>query len=236
MNKGEHTRLLIAAGHDDAYIAEQTGSTINSVRWHRSKIKKNGSKPSRSAAPAKSKILTVGDIANDEHRETVIKAIMQSCEKSREDAEHFWQRVSKWTFIYGKNLGGRYGQCHYGKRRIEVHEGIKDLIRDFRETFLHEIAHAVTYMVYERNCNHGFRWKRFMAAMGLPTNATGAPSAEARAVLNEIRQSKRAAKKPYQIWECECCGHKIDIFAKRKYHASLYTHRGCGGRFKVVGS
>ena len=67
-----------------------------------------------------------------------------------------------------------------------------------------------------------------MIGMKLPTSMYGRPSAAAKAVLDDIRMTKRAAKKPYVVWECTCCGHEWPRYGKPKYAPSRYHHKPCG--------
>lgn len=238
MNKGETIRHYIRKGLSNDEILGKIDTTINSIRWHRSKM----AKPSASVTAlhaATSGPQTVGEAAKEFGFEqdiidclTRLKELNPTKVPSVLDMKH---RLYAWKFVTNSKVGGRFGQCHYIKNQIEVHAAIVSLQADLRKTFLHECAHALDFMIHGRSSGHGCAWQHIMArGFLLPPRATGGSSEAASAALREIRAAKRAAKPVLAIWECTCCGFKDEVRGKRKYPASYYTHIGCGGQFKQI--
>lgn len=219
MNKGETIRRHIAKGLSDGVIMKLVDTTVNSIRWHRSRARR----PTAPEAGA----LTVGDALGrfglgDELRTALTRLGVS-------DPEDLYGRLAAWTFVTNGRASARFGQCRYRTRTIEVHVSLLGLPEDLRLTLLHECAHALDMMV-NGSSGHGAPWRRIMVALGLPPRTSGGHTAAASDALRSLR-----AERAVEIWECARCGAETPIMRKRKYPAERYSHPKCGGRFRVRG-
>ncbi len=231
--KGEMIRRDIENGLSDKDILTRVDTTLNSVRWHRSKMRHASLlKPAATAAA-----LTVGEALikfglDGEVRECLqrLKATVDSCRLNAIDLEKMYRELASWGFVTNSRVSGRFGRCNYRKRTIEVHEKLLGLADDLRQTFLHECAHALDRMIHGRSSSHGAEWK-FIMAIGfrIPARRCGGHSDEATSALSELRTAKAV-----ETWKCERCGTEMPIMRRRKYPASMYNHRRCGGKFARI--
>ena len=236
VNKGETIRSLIGVGLSNEAILLRVPTTLNSIRWHRSKLQQfHGStsltKPQpRKAVPS----LTVGEALEqhglaDEVRDCLERLDVNQFSFSNLRAQLIYDELAAWKFVLNGRVTSRFGQCCYTRRTIEVHEKLLDLPKDFRITFLHECAHALDKMIHGRSSGHGFEWKQIMSVgFLLPPMRCGHKTGEASEALKSIKMEKA-----FEVWECSNCGDEIPIARKRKYPAHSYTHRKCGGHFQV---
>lgn len=91
-----------------------------------------------------------------------------------------------WTFDFDRATK-REGQCDYVKKRITYSGPILPhrSREEFRQTMLHEIAHAMT-----PGAQHGPRWRAMAHKLGYTGGRTAEPNAGIRAVQRE-REMKR---------------------------------------------
>lgn len=75
---------------------------------------------------------------------------------------------AKWDLVHNSNPKTRVGQCRKRDRQIEVHPELSP--KDYEETLLHEIAHALAHIVYGAD-GHGRRCKQLNALLGQPNEA-----------------------------------------------------------------
>lgn len=71
--------------------------------------------------------------------------------------------LTDWTFEWDRGVR-RFGACHYGKKKITISLILTNKQPNddqFRETVLHEIAHAIT-----PNCGHNYIWKNACIKVG----------------------------------------------------------------------
>ena len=227
MNKGETIRDFISKGLTNEQVLIKVDTTINSIRWHRSKMTTTMTVP----GPFTAKIQTVVY-----KRDTVGAALERfgladeaRIALERLDASDRYDELASWNFVPNGRAASRYGLCRYGSKTIEVNSKILNLPIDLRMTFFHECAHALDSMLNGRSSGHGSAWQYIMAiGFRLPTNRCGAHTAEASEALTQAR-----AKKAVETWICTRCGDENPIMRKRKYPVSMYTHRRCGGNYKV---
>lgn len=240
MNKGQTIKKLISEGMDNDGILILVDTTLNSIRWYRSKMAKaNGPLPRiedvkpivtsgllRRPAPSKFFRKTVGDAMEEFGFADEVRACLE-----RLNASHLFSELSAWGFITNATVTGRFGQCSYRKQTIEVHATLLDKPEDLRQTFLHELAHALDKMINGRSSHHGRAWQSIMRfGFQIDAHRTGNNMSEASAALRELR-----AKKAVETWVCTGCGEEHPIMRKRKYPASSYRHsaKGCNSPFRV---
>lgn len=226
MNKGKAIRRLIEEGRDDSSILSQVATTANSIRWHRSKMKAGPSvKKPRTAKEAD--FLTVGAALErfglaDEVR-TCIKRLKV------DNPDGIYANLASWSFVTNARASGRYGQCNYTRRKIEVSTTLLDLADDLRQTFLHECAHALDFLIHGRTSGHGAEWKWIMSGgFRISSKRCSNHSEEASKALQSLN-----TRKAVETWICKRCGGETPIKRKRKYPAESYRHRGCGGNYRV---
>lgn len=230
MNKGQTIRSLIEKGMTNEQILGCVDTTINSIRWHRSKMAKASFKPAAPKTATSTKALrTVGDVI-DQHGfgDTILNALK---ELNVPNPDWVYQALCRWSFKVNKKATSRYGLCNYTKRFLEVNALILDIPEDFRNTFLHECAHALDKIINGKSSSHGGPWQKIMRAMGLSTSRHSDHTAAAAEAVKAHR-----AKKAYATWVCNGCGAEAHIMRKRKYAAEDYIHggkSGCGGNYSV---
>lgn len=132
--------------------------------------------------------------------------------------------LETWKFVINRRATTRHGQTRYLDREVELHvhllgEGNEDARN---QTLLHEIAHIVADLIWDRGCirAHGKEWKRVMHAFGANPERTSS-----HASMMEFQ-----LKKANYIYACERCGHDFPAQRKKKYAPSNYVHKRCGGR------
>lgn len=223
MNKGQNIRRYIKEGLSNEAILHRVDTTVNSIRWHRSKMQK----PSDPRTSTSVGALTVGAALerfnlSDDVRDCLGKLAL-------DNPTAVFKELASWKFVTNSRVTSRFGQCDYRARTIEIHAKLLNLFDDLRGTFLHECAHALDKIMNGHSSHHGRPWQRIMAVgFGLPTNRCGGHSAEAIEALTTLQKAKCI-----EVWECDRCGHEFPITRKRKYPATSYRHRKCSGIFKV---
>ena len=235
MNKGQTIRHLISEGYSDNEVLARVQTTINSIRWHRSKMKASTAftpAAPQSPKPSRFQRLTVGEFFKSKGYDVEVLAALKKLGYDEDQSQAYWERLAQWSFVWNSNVGGRFGQAHSRKRQIEVHKCLETLEHDLHETSLHEACHVLDYIITGRMNGHQWEWQRLMIAFGLPTNACGDPSIAAKAALKEVRAAKNANKRAIEKWVCKGCGLEELIYRKRKHPASAYRHRKCGGQFE----
>ena len=222
MSKGEAIRRLIAQGMDDASILARVDTTLNSVRWHRSKAR---AVPAPRTDTVEAALVRFGLL--DEAQSRIIGYFGTR-------GPGLYAAVAGWAFVVNHSVGSRFGQCSYRRKRIEVHGALLDKPRDLRETFFHEIAHALDSLANGRSSGHGAAWQAIMTrCFGLPPSRTAAlHSPEALEAVRQIALRKRAARPVRAVWRCCGCGFEWGLRTRKKFPASYYKHRGCGGLFR----
>jgi len=227
MNKGQMIRSFIEQGNSDEQILAKVNTTINSIRWHRSKMKKSEYAMPATMTHASYGALSVG-AALDKHG--LVDEVRDCLERLFPAvADKVFARLQQWSFRTNGDANSRLGLCNYRKKTIEVHSKLMGLPGDLRQTFLHECAHAIDYMVHGRSSGHGTPWQIIMVqGFGLSHRARGGHSKEAQAAM--LEHKKRRA---YQVWECNGCGIEAPVMRKRKYPPESYRCRQCGSNFKV---
>ncbi len=226
MNKGMIIRSLIKEGLTNEIILQQVDTTVNSVRWHRSKMQK--STRLRTPRPeGLSRPFTVGMALEHHGLVAEVRACLERLEV--DNPELLYTRLARWSFKMNGRAHRRYGQCDHAAQKIEIHKVLLDHPTDLRKTFLHECAHALDKMIHGRSSQHGGPWQHIMSTgFLLPPTRCGDHTAEASAALSDLR-----VVKAIETWICTRCGHEASIQRKRKYPAHTYAHNKCGGRFKV---
>lgn len=134
--------------------------------------------------------------------------------------------LSMYRVVANHRANGRAGLCSLKKKMIELHG---KLFEEGREgprdsTLLHEVAHAITYVLAPHAKSHGSEWKLIMRCLGRKPLTTTNGDDYDYSFLAEAR--KKSAK---LIYACQNCGYKFSAQRKKKYPAERYTHRGCGG-------
>ncbi len=234
MNKGQTIRALIGVGLSNEAILLKVPTTINSIRWHRSKMLQGSTlstsrafKIKNSQSPAPRSGVTVGQALEKHGFANEVRACLVRLEVDQ--AETVYSKLAEWTFVLNGRVTSRFGQCSYTRRTIEVHEKLLALPEDFRITFLHECAHALDKLIHGISSSHGYAWKRIMSiGFQLPPIRCGHKTGEASAALNELKISRAI-----EMWACVSCGTELPIMKKRKYAPHQYSHKGCGGHFEV---
>ncbi len=246
MNKGTQIKMMIAGGKNNEEILLKVDTTLNSVRWYRSKMKNSTAttmpkiedvfpvltdgllrrpRPTTDFYPRRRhKGKTVGDAL----KEFGLMHELEAC-LERLVGMKFLEELLSWNFITNAKVTSRFGQCSYTKRQIEVHATLLDKPEDLRSTFFHELAHALDKMMNGRSSHHGYPWQRIMTrGFLIPAERTGNHMTEANGALRDLR-----ALKAVETWICTRCGDVQPIMRKRKYPASSYKHNKCGGNFRV---
>jgi predicted SprT family Zn-dependent metalloprotease len=138
-----------------------------------------------------------------------------------------YEELAAWTFKWNTRAVGRFGQCDNGNKIIEVSAILRDLPEDFRLTFLHEIAHALDYMIHGRSSHHGRKWQQIMYR-GFRLYKGHSMEAERAARDHYIKMAK-------YTWRCTRCGEHVPLARKRKREAHWYRHgNGCNGEFEDI--
>lgn len=160
--------------------------------------------------------------------ETVLTGIFRTSELAGVDPGDVFSQLSRWRFVTNSRVIGRWGQCRYNERTIEVHALLLDHPADLKVTLIHECAHAIDMLVHGTSSRHGSRWRMVMRHLGAAPNTTHSNEAVAAFVALRARRAR-------QHWRCVRCDYTVAILKRRKYPASSYTHtNGCGGKFTVV--
>lgn len=147
---------------------------------------------------------------------------------SDDDALLFYDALSSWRFRLNDRANSRFGVCKFGSRIIELNMKLLDFPMDYRQTLIHETAHAIEFMIYG-DSDHGPRWRSIMRDLGALPNRVGSHTKEAADALHAAQFANAR-----EIWACDKCGVEVPIARKRKYPANTYSHNNCGGRFSVV--
>ena len=236
MTKGAQIKQYISEGLSNEAILALVNTTMNSIRWYRSKMAKNVVKTEKKAsnvrvfpAPVRTGRMTMGE-AMDKYG--FADEILECCKRiikdvKNDNSQQLYNNLRNWSFVLNGKANGRFGCCKYRQRVIEVHPCLLDHMDDFRQTFLHECAHQLDVAVNGYSSHHGYNWK-FIMSVGfrLSSQRCGGHTEAAEKAIE-------SSKKSVETWVCEKCGHEHGIARKRKYPASSYTHSGCGGKFQV---
>jgi predicted SprT family Zn-dependent metalloprotease len=173
---------------------------------------------------------TVGQ-ALESHDPAIVDTILDVVSERVGDSDHalnIYLSLAEWSFKLNSRAHSRFGVCKLRTRTIELHAALVDHPTDFRMTLIHEIAHALEFMLYGRCDGHGPRWQRIMRDLGEPPLRTGGHTQEAENAIRAM-QTRRSV----ETWVCGKCGFEHGIQRKRKYPASQYRHPECGGKFEV---
>lgn len=211
-----------------ASITAGMPTTMNSIRWYRSKESKPVTSKKKVWRPTSRK--SVSDVVKERDLTgRIIGGLECLCP---DKIASVVKELDTWTFRVNGRANSRSGQCRYGRREIEVHEVLMSEHNsdNLDHTLLHEIAHAVNKMINGYNDSHGPNWQRIMVAFGCEPRRTTCAS-----VSSELRTRKTATMRVVETWECTRCGHEHPIARRRKYPAGMYKHSRCGGKFKVKG-
>lgn len=229
MNKGEVIRHLIVEGLDNQAILNNVQTTINSIRWHRSKMKSPTAPYTATSKIALSVGLnSVGAVVEKfGYAEIILTGLKRLNVKNAED---IFKILGSWKFKTNGRAQSRYGQCDYRARTLEVHEKLLEFADDFKMTFLHEVAHALDFLISGRSSRHGDNWKQVMIALDRDPRRCGGHS---RAAFEALQNAKVNVRRLVETWVCQKCGREESIFKKRKYPASNYRHIRCGGNYEV---
>lgn len=104
--------------------------------------------------------MTITDQATTAQRIAAVEQLATSLIEEHLDGWRFeWDRAVK-----------RAGACHYGQRKITLSRPLAarwESLDDWRDTILHEIAHALT-----PGAHHGPEWKRQARALGCSASRT----------------------------------------------------------------
>jgi predicted SprT family Zn-dependent metalloprotease len=148
---------------------------------------------------------------------------------SAEEAGNIFGRLSMWKFKVNSKVNNRYGLCDYGKTTLEVHAILLDKPTDLRQTFLHECAHAIDWIINGRSSRHGTEWRRVMSVgFLLPPDRCGAHTREAYNALIQMRVSKAKAKaKAKAMWACTGCDYEFAVMRRRRQPAEAHRCPHC---------
>ncbi len=141
--------------------------------------------------------------------------------------EQVKESLAKYRVVANHRAQGRSGLCSLSKKTIELHG---KLFEEGREgprdsTLLHEVAHAITYILTPHAKGHGAEWKAVMRCLGRPARRTTNTDDYDYSFIAESR--KKAAK---LIYACQKCELELPAQRKKKYPVEVYTHTGCGGK------
>lgn len=136
------------------------------------------------------------------------------------------KELSMYRIVANHRANTRAGRCSRGQKTIELHgklfekgrEGARD------STLLHEVAHAITFVLTPRAKGHGPEWKTVMRCLGRKPNRTTNTEDYDYSFLADAR--KKSAK---LIYACQKCEVEMPAQRKKKYPVNVYTHTGCGG-------
>jgi hypothetical protein len=94
--------------------------------------------------------------------------------------DHYGLTAEGWTFAFDRATT-REGQCHYAKKVISYSGPVLEhrSREEFRQTMLHEIAHALT-----PGAQHGPRWKAMAKRLGYE----GKTTVEATAAIRQVQR------------------------------------------------
>lgn len=238
MTKGNMIKGHIANGLSNeeilfALAAVGKPTTMNSVRWYRSKVAKKVVKAIREV-PQKTGLVSgrnLVDVVVELGLEDTVQKCLERLTMGTSAVEYAWNVMKTWTFHVNHNVTTRAGQCRYRRREIEVHGLLLDRPDDLRHTLLHEIAHLLDVVIHSKGSGHGQPWKHIMSyGFCIPANRTCGE--EVSALLRAKKVEKRGPAKTH--WGCQRCGHIVPIRGKRKYAPEMYSHPKCGGKFKEV--
>jgi predicted SprT family Zn-dependent metalloprotease len=109
------------------------------------------------------------------------------------------------SVAYNPRLKRAYGCFRCTTTAIELAPWLRNDPRQLRDTFLHEVAHAIHFLAGNRGPSHGAEWKEVAQSLGVPPRACSDVEVEGQA---EYRPRKARA-----IGRCESCGH---VFYGRK--------------------
>ena len=174
---------------------------------------------------------TVGQ-ALESHDPAIVNTVLSVIQERvgcDDKALAMYLELSEWTFKLNNKAHNRFGVCKIGKATIEVHAALVDHPFDYGMTLIHEVAHALDYLLHGDTDGHGGRWVRLMIDLGQKPLRVGGHTEEAHAAV--VAMKVQTAK---EMWTCSKCGYDVPIARKRKYPANRYTHSGgCGGTFTV---
>lgn len=241
MTKGALIKGHIANGMTNeeilfALAAVGKPTTMNSVRWYRSKVAKKVVKAiqTHTAKPQQTGLVSgrnLVDVVVELGLERHVQECLVRLTTGTAAIEHIWNVMKTWTFHVNHNVTTRSGQCRYRRREIEVHGLLLDRPEHLKQTLLHELAHLLDPLVNNNTYNkHGQPWK-FIMSYGFRIPANRTCGEEVSNLLRAKKVEKRGPAKNH--WECTRCGHVEPIRGKRKYRPEQYTHKGCGGNFKT---
>lgn len=168
----------------------------------------------------------------EEHDPTIVDLILAAVQRRGHDddsALDIYLRLADWKFRLNGRANSRLGICRMNLRVIELHARLTEFPDDYRITLVHEIAHALDYLLYGTVDGHGPRWQSIMRDLGAKPVTCGDHS---QAVYDAIMSDE--VQRAAEIWACQKCGQETPIARKRKYPAHNYRHRGCGGSYTVV--
>lgn len=142
-----------------------------------------------------------------------------------------WGSLVRWTVVRNPRPRRRAGMCDIRARQIELHSAMYKLGRrqDLEDTFLHELAHAIDYLLFKGR-GHGHTWKKVMAALGLdPARCHRIKYLDED---HEVRPaaSRRKSEVDYLCEKCKFVWTRSRSLPRRR----VYSHRNCGGLFRKV--
>ncbi len=135
--------------------------------------------------------------------------------------------LNQYRVVANHRAKGRSGLCSLRGKTIELHG---KLFEEGREgprdsTLLHEVAHAITYVLAPYAKGHGREWKFIMQCLGRKPSRTTNTEDYDYSFLAEDR--KKSAK---LIYACQKCEAELAAQRKKKHPIEAYTHTGCGGK------
>lgn len=84
--------------------------------------------------------------------------------------------LKDWSLEYGRKSKRRLGIAKFDEKKIQINPALKG--KYFKDTFLHEVAHAMEHKQYgsvRKGQQHGQRWKRIARQIGANPNASSMP-------------------------------------------------------------
>lgn len=100
-----------------------------------------------------------------------------------------------------QNLRRTYGVFRFSPSEIELAPWLQNDLKKLRDTFLHEVAHAVCFFSGAKREGHGAEWKEVARRLGATPKACGTVAVDGQAAYRPRKE------KPIGV--CESCGNVL---------------------------
>ena len=155
--------------------------------------------------------------------------------KVRKVAGRHAQAIFQLPVVYNPRFTRKYGLFRFATTTIELAPWLENDLGQSRDTFLHEVAHAIRFLAVGRHGRpHGAEWKRLAAALGATPKACGTTE-----VGGQAKYRPRAEK---AVGRCESCEHvfygRRALARDRPWSCSVQDGEGlvCHGDIRVYRS